>query len=196
MVQVIDRLIAELMKLPGIGWKTARRLAFHILTRPAPEATALAQAIEEARDRVQPCPICYTLTEEVPCSICQNSSRDHSLICVVEGAAEIPVIEQSGYRGLYHVLGGALSPIDDVGPDELRTRELMERLKSGEVSEVILATNPTAEGEATALYLARLIKGVGIKVTRIARGLPMGSGIDLADEVTVAQALEGRREMG
>ena len=192
----IARLIHELTKLPGIGPKTAQRLAFHLLFRPLEEARALAQAIIDARTLVRPCSQCGHLTDEDPCPICRDPRRDGRLICVVEHPRDVIAMERTGeFRGRYHVLHGAISPMDGVGPDDLRIKELLARLAAAPVDEVILATNPNVEGEATALYLARLIKPLGIRVTRIARGLPEGGDLDYADELTLSRALEGRREL-
>ncbi len=190
----VDRLIEEFSKLPGIGRKTAMRLAFYILKEDKSEAERLAQALIDVKERVKYCSICFNITETDPCFVCQDEKRDKSIICVVEEANDVLALEKTGeYNGLYHVLGGALSPLDGIGPDNLRTKELLLRLKDG-VNEVILATNPNVEGEATAIYLSKLIKPLGIKVTRIARGLPVGGDLEYADQVTLSRALEGRRE--
>ncbi|MCI0531924.1 MAG: recombination mediator RecR [candidate division Zixibacteria bacterium] len=190
----VDRLIEEFSKLPGIGRKTAMRLAFYILREDKTEAEKLAQALLDVKERVKYCSICFNVTEDDPCFVCRDEKRDKLTICVVEEANDILALERTGeYNGLYHVLGGALSPLDGIGPDNLRVKELLMRLK-GEMNEVILATNPNVEGEATAIYLSKLIKPLGIKVTRIARGLPMGGDLEFADQVTLMRALEGRRE--
>ena len=190
----VDRLIEEFSKLPGIGRKTAMRLVFYILKEDKTEAERLAQALLDVKERVKYCSICFNITETDPCFVCQDEKRDKSIICVVEEANDVLALEKTGvYKGLYHVLGGALSPLDGIGPDNLRAKELLLRLKDG-VNEVILATNPNVEGEATAIYLSKLIKPLGIKVTRIARGLPVGGDLEYADQVTLMRALEGRRE--
>ncbi len=192
----IERLIRELQKLPGVGPRTAQRLAFFLLHVPTAEAGALADAIREVKEQVRYCDICYTFAEGSRCPICLDDRRDRSTICVVEDPRDVYAIERTHeYRGLYHVLHGAISPIDGVGPDKLRIAELMRRLKDHEVDEIIIATNPTVEGEATAMYLARLLKEQGHTVTRIASGLPAGGDLDYADEVTLGRALEGRRPL-
>ncbi len=192
----IERLIAELARLPGIGPKSAQRLAFHIIKVPLQEAEDLAQAIVEARRKVQFCRRCFNLSEMELCEYCSDSRRDSSLVCVVEEAKDIVAIERTGeFRGLYHVLGGAISPIDGVGPEQLRVNELVSRIKEDKVEEVILATNPSVEGEATALYIANLIRSMGVKATRLASGLPVGGDLEYADEVTLGRALQGRREI-
>ena len=190
----IDKLIQQFSKLPGIGPKTAQRLAFFILKMKKEEAKDLAQAILDVKEKIRYCSICYNLTEEDPCRICKNKKKDRSVICVVEEANDVVAIEKTGqYDGLYHVLGGVLSPLDNIGPEDLRIKELLNRLNQ-EVKEIILATNPSTEGEATAIYLSRLIKPLGIKVTRIARGLPSGGVLEYADVNTLANAIEGRVE--
>jgi len=192
-----ERLVAEFSKLPGIGRKTAQRMAFHLMKAEKEEALSLARAITELKESVRYCSICHNITESDPCRICADPGRDRSTICVVEEPSDVYAVERTGqYKGVYHVLGGALSPLDGVGPDDLRIKELMSRLGEGEVREVIIATNPNTEGEATATYLAKLIKPLGIKVTRIARGIPVGGDLEFADEVTLARALEGRKELG
>jgi len=190
----LARLIEELHKLPGIGPKTAQRLAYHLVR--SPEARALAEAIVEAQERLTYCSQCQNLTDKDPCHLCADPHRDRSIICVVEEPLDALAIERSGrYRGLYHVLHGVISPMDGIGPQDLKVAELLDRLRQGEVREVIMATNPTLEGEATAMYLARLLRPLGVKVTRPARGLPMGADIEYADDVTLARALEGRQEL-
>lgn len=192
----VAKLVNELNKLPGVGPKTAQRLSFFILKEPPEEAEKLARAIVEARRSIKYCSVCSSLTDTDPCSICRNSNRDRSIICVVEDPRDVISIERSReFRGIYHVLKGAISPMDGVGPDDLTISELLERLKGGEVREVVLATNSSVEGEATAMYIARLIQPMGIKVTRIAHGIPVGGDLEYADEVTLARAFEGRREM-
>lgn len=192
----IARLIEELTKLPGIGPKTAQRLAFHLLNMEKSAVRAVAEAIVDAREKVKYCSICCNLTDQDPCSICSNSSRDHSTICVVQEPRDVVAMEKTReYKGLYHVLQGALNPMEGVGVEDIRIKELMARLGDGKVQEVILCTNPNTEGETTAMYIARYIKPLGVKVTRIARGLPMGGDLEYADEVTLAKALEGRREI-
>jgi len=186
--------VATLVKLPGIGRKTAQRIAFYLLKQPD-VAREMADSIIKASSKLRPCPICFSLTEEPRCDVCSDPTRDHSTVCVVEEPADVLTIEQSGqHRGAYHVLGGILSPIDNVGPDDLHVKELLARTTSG-VREVIIATNPTTEGEATAIYVAEQLKTKGVRVTRIARGLPVGSDLDLADTETILRALEGRREL-
>jgi len=187
----IAKLISELGKLPGIVSKSAQRLAFHLLSRPPEEVRALADAILSASQSTRLCSLCCNLTEQDPCEICSSPARDRSVICVVENPRDVAAMERiHEYRGLYHVLHGSISPMHGVGPDQIRLRELLSRLRSDEsISEVILATNPTVEGEATALYLARLIKPAGIKTTRIAHGIPMGGDLEYADEVTLARAI-------
>jgi recombination protein RecR len=183
-----------LVKLPGVGRKTAQRIAFYLLKQPD-VAQEMADSIVEASSKLRPCPVCFSLTEEEQCDVCSDPGRDHSLVCVVEEPADVLTLEQSGqHRGTYHVLGGILSPIDNVGPDDLHVKELVARAGAG-IREVIIATNPTTEGEATAIYVARQLKGTGVRVTRIARGLPVGSDLDLADTETILRALEGRREL-
>ncbi len=193
----IDELADEFARLPGIGRKTALRLTYYLLKRPPEEVRRLARALEGVAERVRACSQCGNLTEADPCELCRNPRRDGSMICVVEEASDIPAIERTGeYRGLYHVLGGRLSPLEGVGPAELNVASLLERLQGGsEVREVILATNPSVEGEATALYLQKLIRPIGLRVTRLARGLPVGGDLEYADGVTIAEALAGRREI-
>jgi len=192
----LARLIDELTKLPGIGPKTAQRLAFFLLTRPTEDVRSLAAAMVTARERTIACRICGNLTESDPCPICTGDGRDRSVICVVEEAKDVQALERTReYTGLYHVLGGAISPLDGVGPDDLRIKELLRRVESGTVKEVIVATDPNAEGEVTAMYLARALKSKNVRVTRLARGLPVGGDLEYADEVTLGKALEGRREL-
>ena len=192
----IDDLTDELARLPGIGRKTALRLAFHLLKAPADDARRLSRAIVTVREKVRPCETCGNLTEASPCAICANPRRDTAVVCVVEEASDIMAIERTGeYRGMYHVLGGRLSPLDGIGPSELSVEPLLRRAGGGEVREVVLATNPSVEGEATAAYLRGLIGPLGIRVTRIARGLPVGGDLEYADGVTIAEALAHRREM-
>jgi recombination protein RecR len=195
-VPAIDDLTLELAKLPGIGRKTALRLTYHLLKRPADQSRRLAEALLTLAERVRQCDRCYNLTEDAVCAICLDPRRDATLICVVEEAADIGAIERSGdYRGTYHVLGGRLSPLDGVGPDDLTITALAERVAAGGIKEVIVATNPSLEGEATALYLQRQLVPLGVTVSRIARGLPVGGDLEYADGVTIAQALSARREM-
>ncbi|HEX7050318.1 MAG TPA: recombination mediator RecR [Longimicrobiales bacterium] len=194
---VIDDLAGEFARLPGIGRKTAIRLTYHLLKRPPDEIRRLARALDAVADRIRACSCCGNLTEADPCPLCTGERRDRSTICVVEEAADIGAIERAGrYQGLYHVLGGRLSPLDGIGPDELNIASLLRRLRgeSG-VREVIIATNPSVEGEATALYLQKLIRPLGIRVTHLARGLPVGGDLEYADGVTIAEALSGRREI-
>ena len=189
-------LIEELVHLPGVGPKTAQRLAFHLLKAPRETAVALAEAIVALKDRTRLCARCFNIAEADLCGVCQDPRRDSQILCVVEEVNDLLAIEKTReFRGLYHVLGGSLSPLDGRGPDQIRAKELTARLEAGGVREVILATNPNVEGEATALYLLRLLKPFAVKVTRIARGLPIGGDLEYADEVTLARALEGRREM-
>jgi len=192
----IDHLIEALTKLPGIGRKTASRLAFHILRKSPSEAQELARAILDVKEKIHLCSLCFNLTDEDPCRICQDERRNKEILCVVEGPNDLIAIENTGeFSGRYHVLHGTISPLEGVGPDNIKIRELMERLQREEVGEVILATNPTVEGGATALYLTELIKPLGVKVTRIAYGIPMGGEIEYSDGMTLSKALEGRREI-
>lgn len=192
----VERAIESLTKLPGIGSRTAERLIFFLLKGPRKEITTLAQAISDLNAKVTSCATCGSLSEEKRCPICSNARRDESIICVVGEPSDIVAIEKtSEYRGLYHVLSGALSPLDGIGPDDLRIKELLHRVKVGQVKEIILATNPDSEGEATAIYLAQQLKPLRVKITRIARGIPVGSSLEHVDEVTLAKALEGRREI-
>ncbi len=192
----IERLIDELTRLPGVGSKTAQRLALHLLKRPSEEVTALARALTEAKGKIRYCSVCSNYTDVDPCQICSDERREGAVLCVVEDPGDVIAMERTReFRGRYHVLQGAISPMEGIGPDDIRLRELIDRLADGNISEVILATNPTVEGEATALYIARLVKPLGIRVTRIARGLPEGGDIDYVDEVTLTRALEGRREL-
>lgn len=192
----VAKLIEEMAKLPGIGPKTAQRLAFHLLNSPRETGVALARAIVEAKDNTRYCSVCCNLTEEDPCMICGGVNRQRELLCVVEEPRDVVAMEKTReYKGLYHVLHGVISPMEGIGPEQLRIKELLARLGDGSVQEVVLATNPTVEGEATAMYIARLIKPLGIKVTRIAHGLPVGGDLEYADELTLIRAYEGRREM-
>jgi len=192
----VVRLIEEFYKLPGIGPKSAQRLAYYLLRMPASEAEALAAAILEVKEKVTLCSVCQNVTETDPCRICSGGQRERSIICVVEEPLDILAVERTqSYRGLYHVLHGAISPMDGIGPEDLKIEELLRRLRSDEVREVILATNPNLEGEATAMYLARLLRPLGLKVTRLARGLPVGGDLEYADDVTLSRALEGRQEV-
>jgi recombination protein RecR len=191
----ISSLIAELSKLPGIGQRTAQRLAFHILRSEDDDALALADSIREVKEKVGLCEVCFNLAEGDRCRICEDGRRDHELICVVEEPADVIPVERTGeYRGVYHVLGGALSPIDGIDPEDLKIAELLDRV-NGEVREVVLATNPTTTGEATALHIAEALRSRGVTVTRLASGLPVGADLEHADEVTLGKALAGRRSL-
>lgn len=191
----ISRLIAELSKLPGIGPKTASRLAFHIIDMPAEDVEALADAIVDAKRSVKLCKSCFTITDEDECPICANSQRDHSTIMVVENTRDLAAYERTGkYEGVYHVLHGAISPMLGIGPSDIKLKELVERLR-GDVKEVIVATNSTLEGETTAMYISKLLKPAGVKVSRIANGIPVGGDLECIDEVTLLRALEGRTEI-
>lgn len=190
--ETLQQLIEEFAKLPGIGRKTAQRLALFVLKQPREDAVRMAKALVNVKDRIRYCSVCSNITEQDPCSICSSPKRDRALICVVEEPNDVLALEKTNeFRGLYHVLGGALSPLDGIGPDELKVKELLGRVTGG-VSEVILAMNPNVEGEATTIYLSRLLKPLGVKVTRIARGLPVGGDLEFADEATLTRALEGR----
>jgi recombination protein RecR len=192
----LKRLVEQLQKLPGIGAKSAQRLAFHVLRTPREDAERLCDAIRDVKELVTYCSICNNITDVDPCAFCTSPTRDVRVICVVEEAQNVSVIEKTReFRGRYHVLMGALSPLQGVGPDDLKVKGLLDRIGSGGVEEVILATNPTVEGEATALYLARLLKPLGVRVTRIAMGIPVGSDLEYADEVTMTRAMENRRDL-
>ena len=192
----IAKLIDKLGTLPGIGPKTAQRLTFHILNLPADEVNELAEALIEARTKIIRCRICGNLTDVDPCVICSDSRRDQAMVCVIETPRDMIAMERTrDFKGLYHILHGVISPMDGIGPGDIKVKELLERLKSGRIKEVILATNPNVEGEATAMYIARLIKPLGIRVTRIAKGIPVGGDLEYADEVTLSKALEGRRDL-
>jgi len=196
MIKPLANLYEQLRRLPGVGSKTAMRLAYHIIDMPADEVQQLAAALQNAKQEIHYCSKCYNLTDGDICEICRDSSRDQFTICVVEQPQDIAAMERShGYRGLYHVLHGVLSPLDGIGPDKLRIKELFQRLQSESISEIIIATNSNVEGEATATYLAQLLKPIGITVSRIAHGLPMGGDLEYADEVTLSKALENRRTM-
>jgi recombination protein RecR len=192
----LARLVGELERLPGVGPKSAQRLAFYLLRLPREEAARLAEAILEVKDRIGACAVCYNFTDQPVCELCSNERRDRTVLCVVAEPRDLLAMERTGeFTGRYHVLGGVISPMEGVGPEMLRIRELVERLQPGEVKEIILATNPTVEGDTTAMYLARLVKPFGVRVTKIAFGLPIGGDLDYADQATLIQALEGRREL-
>ena len=192
----ISRLIEEFSKLPGVGRKTAQRLAFHVINMNTNDVEALSKAIVDAKKEIRYCSVCYNITDKDVCSMCSNKNRDDSIICVVEDPRDVAAMEKTKeFNGKYHVLNGVISPMDGIGPDMIRIKELIQRLSNQDVKEIIMATNPTIEGEATAMYIARLLKPMGIKVTRIAHGLPVGGDLEYADEVTITKALEGRREI-
>jgi recombination protein RecR len=192
----LQALIDQFKRLPGVGSKSAQRLAFHVLRTPREDAERLCEAIREVKDRVTYCCTCHNFTDVDPCAICADTARDHRQICVVEEPQNVHVVEKAGgYRGTYHVLMGAISPLSGVGPDDLKIKGLLARIGAGGVDEIILATNPTVEGEATAIYLARLVKPLGVRVTRIAMGIPVGSDLEYADDLTMSRAMEGRREV-
>ncbi len=192
----ISRLIEELGKLPGIGPKSAARLAYYLLRTPEAEARALAEAIIAVKEKTVLCSSCQNITDSDPCTICASEERDHSIICVVKEPLDMLALERTGrYKGVYHVLHGVLSPMDGIGPEDLKIKELLERVKTGSVKEVILATNPNLEGEATAMYIQKLLSPLGVWLTRLARGLPVGGDLEYADEVTLTHALESRQEM-
>ena len=195
-IEPLVRLTGELQKLPGIGAKSAQRLAFHLLKQSREAADELCDAIRDVKERIVHCSVCSNITDRDPCFYCTDAGRDRRLLCVVEDPHNVDAIEKTGdFRGAYHVLMGALSPLKGIGPDDLRIAGLLERVGRGEVAEVILATNPNVEGEATAIYLARLLKPLGVRVSRIAMGVPVGSDLEYADEITMLKAMEGRREM-
>jgi recombination protein RecR len=192
----MERLTEQFAKLPGIGGKTAQRLAFHVLSLPLEDAEAFSQAILDAKRTVHTCNVCQNLTDEDVCSVCRDSERDHGLICVVAEAKDVVAMERAReFRGVYHVLHGVISPLNHVGPDDLKIRELLDRVAQGGVREIIMATNPDTEGETTAMYLSRLLRPLEVRVTRLAYGIPVGSQLEYADEVTLLRALEGRREI-
>ncbi len=192
----IDRLINEFSKLPGIGRKTAQRLAFHVINMDIKDVTGLSKALVDVKNEIKYCSVCCNISDTEVCPICANSHRDPSTICVVEDPRDVAAMERTkDYSGRYHVLNGVISPMDGIGPDMLNINELISRLGDGSVKEIIMATNPTIEGEATAMYISRLVKPMGIKVTRIAHGLPVGGDLEYADDVTISKALEGRREI-
>ncbi len=195
-MESLDNLIIKLNRLPGVGIKSAQRLAFHIISMTDEDARALASSITEAKERVHYCPVCGNFTENELCSVCADAKRTSELICVVESARDVIFMERiHEFRGKYHVLGGVLSPMDGIGPDELRIKELLSRIENEGVKEIILATNPDVEGEATASYLAKLIKPMGVSVSRIAHGIPIGGNLEYVDEVTLAKSIENRRTM-
>ena len=193
----LEKLVEHFNRLPGIGAKSAQRLAFHVLDLPNEDAESFAQAILEAKQAITCCPVCQNLSEgEGPCAICASYKRDHSLVCVVADPRDVMAMERSGeYNGLYYVLHGVLSPMNHVGPDDLRIGQLVQRVAAGEIEEIIMATNPDTEGETTAMYISRLLRPFGVKITRLAYGIPVGSHLEHADDATLARALEGRREM-
>jgi recombination protein RecR len=192
----LTRLVEQLQRLPGIGAKGAQRLAFHLLKNPREDADRLCEAIRDVKERVTYCSVCNNITDSDPCGYCTGANRDARVICVVEEPQNVTVVEKTqGFKGLYHVLMGTLSPLHGVGPDDIKIKGLLSRVADGTVEEVILATNPTVEGEATALYLARLLKPLGVRVTRIAMGIPVGSDLEYADEVTMTRAMENRRDL-
>ena len=192
----LSRLVSEFEKLPGIGPKSAQRLAFHILRLSDEEARALCEAVIGVKENIRECPTCYNYTDQDSCEICSDSKRDESVICVVAEPRDVVAMEKTHeFRGMYHVLGGVISPMDGIGPDMLRIRDLLSRLQEGKVTEIVLATNPTIEGDATAMYIASLVKPLGVKATRIAHGMPVGSDMDYADQATLIQAMQWRREM-
>lgn len=191
----MSRLVDHFRRLPGIGRKTAQRLAFYVLSLPKEEAEAFAGAIIEAKEKIHACPVCQNLTDGALCSVCSNERRDRGVVCVVEQPQDVLALERMHeYKGLYHVLHGAISPMDRIGPDDIRIKELLARIEKGELKEVILATNPTLEGDATAMYISRLVKPLGLTVTRLAYGIPVGGVLEYADEITLLRAFEGRRE--
>jgi len=192
----LARLIEEFYRLPGIGPKSAQRLAYYLLRMPAADARSLAEAIVEVKEKVTLCSTCQNVTEVDPCRICTDAGRDRAIMCVVEEPLDILALERTGsFNGLYHVLHGAISPMDGIGPEDLKVSELLDRLRNGETTEIILATNPNLEGEATSMYLSRLIGPLGLRITRLARGLPAGGDLEYADDVTLTRAIEGRQEM-
>lgn len=192
----VAKLIEEFEKLPGIGHKTAQRLAFHVLNLSADKVETLARSITEAKLKTRYCSVCSNLTDVDPCNICTAHTRDHSFICVVEDPRDVVAMERTReFKGIYHVLHGAISPMEGIGPEDIKIKELLARIREGNIREIILATNPNIEGEATAMYISKLIKPLGIKTTRIAHGIPVGGDLEYADEVTLAKALEGRREI-
>ena len=192
----LERLTEQFARLPGIGTKTAQRLAFYVLSLPQEEAQAFADAITDAKQTVRACPVCQNLTDRELCPICSDPERDHSVICVVAEPKDVIAMERAReYHGVYHVLHGVISPLNHVGPDDIRIRELLQRVGQGGVQEIIMATNPDTEGEATAMYLSRLLRPMGIKVTRLAYGIPVGGHLEFADDATLMRALEGRREL-
>ncbi len=192
--EAVEKAIHELSKLPGVGRKSAQRHVFFLLKQSENDVQQLADALLELKSKVRHCSVCFNITESDPCPICTSEKRDRSVICVVEEANDVLALEKTGeFRGLYHVLGGALSPLDGIGPDDLRIKELLQRLTE-DVKEIIIATNPNTEGEATALYLAKLVKPMNIRISRIARGIPVGADLEYADEITLARAIEGRLE--
>ena len=195
--RAVTRLIDEFHRLPGVGPKTAQRLTFFLLRAPKEQAQSLAEALVQLKDRIVSCSICANIAEENPCAICRDEARDRSIVCVVEEPLDVLALERTReYHGLYHVLHGAISPVEGIGPEDLRIQELLNRLqRDSAVKEIVLATNPNLEGEATAMYLERLIKPLGIRMTRLARGLPVGGDLEYADEVTLTRAIEGRREV-
>lgn len=194
--ETVTKLINQFEKLPGIGHKTAVRLAFYVLEAPREDTEEMAKVLIEAKDKVKFCSKCYNLTENDPCDICQNPKRDDSIICVVENVKDVIAMEKTHeYRGYYHVLHGSISPMNNISAGDIKIKELLQRLSDDKIKEVILATNPTVEGEATAMYISRLIKPLGISVTRIAHGIPVGGDLEYTDEITLIKALEGRREM-
>ena len=195
-LEPLVRLIEQLQRLPSIGAKSAQRLAFHLLKQPREEADQLCDAIRDVKERIIHCSVCSNITDRDPCFYCTDPSRDRRMICVVEDPHIVAAVEKTGdFKGVYHVLMGALSPLKGVGPDDLHIKALLERVGSGDVDEIILATNPNVEGEATAIYLARLLKPLGVRVSRIAMGVPVGSDLEYADEITMLKAMEGRREL-
>lgn len=194
--EAVTRLIDEFSRLPGVGPKTASRLAYYLLRAPVDQVQALGQAIVELRERITFCSRCFNITETDPCPVCMDIRREQSVVCVVEEPLDVLAIERTAeYRGLYHVLHGAISPVEGIGPDDLKIKELVARVQKGEVTEVILATNTSLEGEATAMYVQRQLNALPVRITRLARGLPMGGDLEYADSITLARALEGRREM-